>query len=48
MRHLLLVLMACLFSPLANAETPDPRDLIKQAMDHWRRQQRINVITRSG
>jgi hypothetical protein len=41
MKHLLLVLTACLFSPLALSTAPDspdpnPRELIKQAMDHWR------------
>jgi outer membrane lipoprotein-sorting protein len=45
MKHLLLVLMACLFSSLANAETPDPRDLIKQAMDHWRGQSSYSEMT---
>jgi outer membrane lipoprotein-sorting protein len=41
MKHLILVLMTCLFSPLALSITsdshgPDPRDLIQQAMNHWR------------
>ena len=36
MKHLLPLLLACLFSPLANSETINPRDLIQQAMNHWR------------
>lgn len=38
MRLVLLILLSCLFSPLAlSAETgTDPRELIVQAMNHWR------------
>ncbi|MCK4674841.1 MAG: outer membrane lipoprotein-sorting protein [Gammaproteobacteria bacterium] len=41
MKHLIVVLTACLFSPLALSTTPgsaglNPRELIQQAMDHWR------------
>ena len=36
MKHLLPLLLVCLFSPLANSETINPRDLIQQAMNHWR------------
>ena len=41
MKPLILMLMSCFFSTLALSITPDannitPRDLIKQAMDHWR------------
>lgn len=32
----ILFLVSCLFSPLTLSATPSPRDLIKQAMDHWR------------
>ncbi len=41
MKHLTLLLTLCFFSPLAasveiKSHTPDPRELIKQAMNHWR------------
>ncbi|NOR43248.1 MAG: outer membrane lipoprotein-sorting protein, partial [Gammaproteobacteria bacterium] len=36
MKYLPLFLSLCLSSTLANAASPDPRDLIQQAMDHWR------------
>ncbi len=36
MKYLFSVLVACLFSPLASSADIDPRDLIQQAMDHWR------------
>jgi outer membrane lipoprotein-sorting protein len=36
MKHLLLLLLVCLFSPLVNSASLDPRNLIQQAMDHWR------------
>ena len=36
MKHLLPLFLVCLFSPLANSETINPRDLIQQAMNHWR------------
>ncbi|MDT8281356.1 MAG: outer membrane lipoprotein-sorting protein [Gammaproteobacteria bacterium] len=51
MKHLPLVLIACLFSPLANSaapdfrDLPDPRDLIKQAMHHWRGQSSYSEMT---
>ena len=36
MKHLIPILLACLFSPLALSTNIEPRDLIRQAMDHWR------------
>jgi len=36
MKYLFSVLIACLFSPVALSADIDPRDLIQQAMDHWR------------
>jgi len=36
MKHLVFALITCLFSPLALSADIDPRDLIQQAMDHWR------------
>jgi len=36
MKHLVFAFMTCLFSPLAVSADIDPRDLIQQAMDHWR------------
>ncbi len=41
MKRLILILMTCLFSTLVLSTTPDsnditPRNLIQQAMDHWR------------
>jgi outer membrane lipoprotein-sorting protein len=36
MKHLLIVLLVCLFPSLANSAAPEPRNLIQQAMDHWR------------
>ncbi len=45
MKRLLLVLVTCLFSSLANSATADPRDLIKQAMDHWRGLSSYSEIT---
>jgi hypothetical protein len=37
MKIFIAVLTVCLYSPLALSITPpDPRDLIQQAMDHWR------------
>jgi outer membrane lipoprotein-sorting protein len=36
MKRLITLMSACLFSPLALAADIDPRDLIQQAMEHWR------------
>mgnify|MGYP001812215022 FL=1 len=36
MKRLITLMSACLFSPLAMSADIDPRDLIQQAMDHWR------------
>ena len=36
MKYLSLLLLVCLSSALANPASPDPRELIQQAMDHWR------------
>jgi len=41
MKHLILVLTLCTFSPLVSSTeitpgNPAPRELIKQVMDHWR------------
>jgi len=41
MKHLVLLLILCFFSPLAASveiepRAPSPRELIKQAMNHWR------------
>jgi len=36
MKFLITLMSACLFSPLAQSADIDPRDLIQQAMDHWR------------
>ena len=36
MKCLITLMSACLFSPLAMSADIDPRDLIQQAMDHWR------------
>ena len=36
MKYLVLALMTCLFSPQALSVEVNPRDLIQQAMDHWR------------
>jgi outer membrane lipoprotein-sorting protein len=41
MKHLILVLTLCFFSPLASSVEIEPRDLsprklVKQVMDHWR------------
>ena len=36
MKRLFTVLIACFFTPLALSADMDPRDLIQQAMDHWR------------
>ena len=36
MKYLFAVLIACLFTPPALSADIDPRDLIQQAMDHWR------------
>jgi len=41
MKHLVLLLTLCFFSPLVSSaeiepHAPDPRELIKQAMNHWR------------
>ena len=35
-KYLNYILLACLFLPLSASATPDPRDLIQQAMNHWR------------
>lgn len=45
MKHLIPALMLCLFSSLAQSATPDPRDLIKQAMNHWRGTSSYSEIT---
>jgi outer membrane lipoprotein-sorting protein len=36
MKYLISALIACLFSQPAQSADIDPRDLIQQAMDHWR------------
>ena len=36
MKHLLLLASLCFTSTLTLSATPDPRNLIQQAMDHWR------------
>lgn len=36
MKHLLLLISLCFTSTLTLAATPNPRDLIERAMDHWR------------
>ena len=36
MKYVFSALIACLISPLALSADIDPRDLIQQAMDHWR------------
>ena len=36
MKHLLLIVMTCFFSPIAVSADLEPRDLIQKAMDHWR------------
>jgi outer membrane lipoprotein-sorting protein len=36
MKRLITLMSACLFSSLVLAADIDPRDLIQQAMDHWR------------
>ncbi len=50
MKHLILVLTLCFFSPLVSStETttgePSPRELIKQVMDHWRGQSSYSEMT---
>lgn len=50
MKHLILVLTLCFFSPLvSSAETspgdPSPRDLIRQVMNHWRGQSSYSEMT---
>lgn len=36
MKRLLSGLLICIAASLANAATPDPRELIREAMNHWR------------
>ncbi len=36
MKHLLMGLIICHLALPANSATPDPRNIIQQAMDHWR------------
>jgi len=36
MKHLLFILFTCLFSSPSYSATPEPKDLIQQAMDQWR------------
>jgi outer membrane lipoprotein-sorting protein len=45
MKRLLPIFLLCLVSSLANAAVPEPRDLIKQAMNHWRGLSSYSEIT---
>ena len=48
MKHPLLILTLCLYTPLsiaADATDPDPRELIKQVMNHWRSDSSYSEIT---
>ena len=45
MKHLLLIILACFFSSLAYSITPDPEDLIRQAMNHWRSNSSYSEMT---
>ncbi len=45
MKHLLLFLLAYFFSPLAYSVTPDPEDLVRQAMNHWRSNSSYSEMT---
>ncbi|MCG6937638.1 MAG: outer membrane lipoprotein-sorting protein [Gammaproteobacteria bacterium] len=45
MQRFIAVLTVCLVSPLALATTPEPRDLIIQAMNHWRGTTSYSEIT---
>ena len=45
MKRLFPFLILCLLSPLAMSTTPDPRDLIQQAMEHWRSNSSYSEMT---
>ena len=45
MKRFILVLMICLISPLVFSVTPEPRELIQQAMDHWRSNSSYSEMT---
>ena len=45
MKRFILVLMICLSSPMVFSATPEPRELIQQAMNHWRSNSSYSEMT---